>query len=199
MTSEGSADEIDDETIEVLLDAGQDVRHYLAKVVSNKPIHRLEESWETERPDDLREMKEGETLEPALVLGSADGFIRYHTDEPLSQLQRRWAADLRKYVYAEIRNAQQRLTLDPIEFSTYLLSEGAGKSKTTIADELDVSVEEIESSLENAREKFRTAMRMIDLCDRFADGDLHEELHAWRIHRDPVLLQDQQRSSEGTS
>ncbi len=191
MSRDGSIEELDDETIRTLLDAGPDVRYYLSKVVSDKPLARLVEDWEAERPDELQEMRSDGTAEPVLVVSSPGDVVRYYTDEPLSRLQRQYADDFHEYVYAEIRDRQRRLPLTPFEFSAYLLSQGAGTSEETVASELDAPVEDVETAIESAREKFRTSMQMIDLCDRFDDPELSEELRAWRIRRDPVRLNDE--------
>lgn len=189
MSSDENIGELDDEMIETLFDAGPNVRHYMAKVVSNKPLHHLVGRWEKERPDDFDEMRTDETVEPAVNLSSPGEFVQYYMkdEDELTQVESEYIEELLGYIYMEIRNAQKRLTLTPMEFTTYLLSQAGEQSEETIADELGVSVEAVTENIEGAREKFRTSMRMIDLCERVDDPQLEEELEAWRIFRDPVL------------
>lgn len=187
MSSDGTDGRLDDETIETLLAAGPDVRFYLSKVVSLEPFDRVVESWKAERPDEFREVVADDAVEPVLNLSAPGEFVRTYTDETLTPVEQRYVDDLREAVYEEVREARRRLSLSPTEFSVYLLSQAAGMSEEAVGAELDLPVEDVRANLEDAREKFRTAMCMIDLCERFDDPELVEDLEAWRIHRDPVF------------
>lgn len=188
MNGEGTDGRLDDATIEVLLDSGPNVRFYLAKVVSLEPFDRVEEAWTDERPDDLKEVYGGD-LRPAVNLSAPGEVVRYFADGSLAPVERDYVEALRESVYEGVREAQRRLALTPTEFSVYLLSQAAGLSAEAVADELDLAVAEVETSLERAREKFRRSMRMIDLCERLDDPELADDLAAWRIHRDPVFTE----------
>lgn len=176
---------LDDETIDALLDADVEVRQYLSKVVGARPLGMTAEQWEAERPDDLAEMRQDDKVKGYLTVVSPGDPVGYEADRPLLDVERAFLDDLRDNVYEAVRDARRRTTLSPTEFAVALLS-GADWSDEAIAAELDVSPGEVADARDAAHEKFRTAMRMVDLCERVGDDELAADLEGWRIHRDPV-------------
>jgi DNA-binding CsgD family transcriptional regulator len=193
MSNDGDADRhgpvgrLDDDTIDTLLDADLAVREYLSKASGGTPIKRTVAEWEDDYPEDTERIRADETIRPYLNLLDEDDFLGHSEVDELSEVEQRFLDDLRASVYDEIREVQRRLTLTPTEFVVYLLSTAAGWSDDEIAAEIDASPDDVAAHREDARDRFRTAMRMVDLCDRVDDPELAENLEAWGIHRDPLV------------
>lgn len=186
MESEGRNEELSEETIRLLFDASKEVRDYLSKIVANKPIE-VGEEWKEHRAEDFDELRDEDAVEVALSLSSFyDEFYALDSAEPTTQVEKEFLSDITNRVLDEVRDVRQQTTLTPDEFAVYLLSAGTDWDDETIAEELDSTVSAVRTNREDARDEFRTSMRMVDLAERFDDPELEPEFEKWRIYRDPL-------------